>query len=762
MIALKVFTGEFPRQQAQLLPDNAAANAVDCDFTRGNLIGIRARSAVPGFNAPAGIKSMFVYDGVASSMFAWTRDVDAVRGPVPNDEYSRFYWTDGSGFFVSRGDVGGNGQEPSSTNKYKVGCPTPSAAMTIAVNDSKLALPGVLSTAFSVFCEGTDGSAASETALPGPTMETMNAWTTDVWDATWSTGLSCSTTSSGGTAGTGVQGLTACGVADGFIVLRNDLDSYFNSALYFHHDDYLNVPLGSTYRTKSDFTLDQAPGFSIGAYHGPTWYNISGGWYSTKQGDVLPAGASDETTSAAAVPRTMAMKLTFTVDVGTPITAIIRTNGQNTIPDAFSKFSFTLTQTSGGVSLRIEAKTGYKEFRAYSYSYVNQYGEESGLAAPVTIDLVEGQPVTLRYTNLPDSAGYCPVSLIRIYRTANGSGSTDYSFVDEILHNDTDPTYTDTKRGDELGAPSQAAGFEAPPQNLRGLCQMSNGILAAFSGSDLYFMEPYLPYAYRPSTIKPLPHAIVGICPTDDGLYVTTRANPYLITGVSPDTMTDRKVPAVQAGVSKGSMCSIGATVAYASHDGIVLLRGIDASLDMSFQFFTRDSWRERYGNKLSLMRMNAHDGNVVVWFEDGTPGFLIRTEEGSPSMTKVLDPIYAAFNYPIGDALYVAQGSTVFEFKGGATHKAFDWTSKDFILPKPVNFGCIQFVGNGHITFIVSADGVVRHTQTVTLTGADTDLYRLPSGFLCRRWSVQIIGSATTEVTELYFATSPSELQNV
>jgi hypothetical protein len=753
MIALKTFTGEFPRSQPQLLPDNAAAAAVDCDFTRGNLIGIRSRALLPGFNAPVGVKSMFVYDGLAASMFAWTRDVDAVRSPVPNDQGNRFYWTDGSGFYVSRGDVGGNGKEPSESNRYKVGCPTPAAAMTIIEDQSPLALPGVAATAYAVFCEGTDGSVKSERALELPKVTVSR----QAWRGDWATGISCGVGgSSGGSSGgtTGGTSLRFRAFYGPYAVLDNPAipASAWPQVRWIHNADYLNVPWGTQIASDTDV--------SESGYKTP-FYSIGNGWYCTDKTQSVPAGSVD-TAGGDTVATTPAMRLTFTMASGSQSTAIIRPGGANTVPSEFSGYAFTFNYTAGALALNIDPKADYKEFRAYSYSYVNMYGEESGLAEPVTVDIVEGQPVTLQYTNLPDSAGYCPISMIRIYRTATGSGGTDYSYVDEFVHNDTLPRYPDSKRGDQLGPPSPAAGFEAPPQNLRGLCQMSNGILAAFSGNDLYFMEPYLPYAYRPSTIKPLPHTIVGICPTDDGLYVTTTAHPYLITGVSPDTMTDRKIPAVQAGVSKGSLCSLGATVAYASHDGIVMLRGIDASLDMSFQFFTRDSWRDRYRNKLHLMRLNAHDGNIVVWFEDGTPGFLVRVEEGSPSLTALTDPVYAAFMYPMGDALYVAQGGSVYEFKGESGTKAFRWESKDFILPKPANFGCLQLVGKGAVTFAVTADGIVRHLRTVTLTGTDTDLYRLPAGFLCRRWSLSLAGAAGAEVSECYLAVSPLELPNV
>lgn len=765
MIGIKSFSGEFPRQKPHLLPDNAATIAIDCDFTQGVLTGIRERSLVPGLAIQSGVKSIYVHDGMVNSLYAWTRDVDCVRGPSPSDKFNRFYWSDGSGFYVSRGDVGGNGQEPSSTNRYKVGCPTPAQAMTIGA-DTLLALPNVLSVDFTAFCEGSDGSVASEMVLPQPT---MTSHTVDSYSGEWNVSISCSTGSSSGSSGSTSGGVTSLeyfidsspwddrGVASSAVrvVMRDTSASV--PTYYIHNDDYLNVPFGD------EFTVSAGTVYRSGEGIVPNlikFYSVGKGWYCSNKDGEIPDGAVDSGSSAE-LTSTAAVKAIFNMDGGGTQTAILRLNGEHTMPSDFSAWAWTLTAESGKISYSLVAKNQYKEYRAYAYSYVNQYGEESGLSAPVEIDVVEGQSVNLSYTPLPDSSGYCPISFIRIYRTATGSGGTDYSFVDEILVNSTAPKYTDIKAGDELGAPSQSSSFEAPPQTLRGLCMMGNGILTGFVGNELYFMEPYLPYAYKPNTIKPLPNKIIGICPTDDGLYVTTTAHPYLITGVSPDAMTDRRIPAIQAGVSKGSICSIGATVAYASHDGIVLLRGIDASLELSFKFFTRETWRDRYANKLSVMRINAHDGNIVVWFDDGTPGFLIRTEEGALSMTDLADPIYSAFVYSLADALYVTAGSGVYEFKGSNSTKSFRWTSKDFILPKPANFGCIQIVGYGSVSFSVSADGEVKHSQSVTIDASGTNVYRLPAGFLSRRWSFDLTGQGGARIDEVYMASSPTELQN-
>lgn len=541
MLKMSNFQGEYPRTQPQDLPPTAAQSATNCDFTQNTLMGIKARELKQGY-AVDNPKSIFIYEGLEYSYYAWDRDVDAVRSPVVDDQFSRFYWSDGTNFYVSRADLGSGG-EPAANNRYLVGVPKPELAMTL-------------------------------------------------------------------------------------------------------------VSLG--------------------------------------------AGTST-----------------------------------------------------------------YAESRAYTYTYVNQYGEEGPPAAPCLVDMKEDQAVNMTYTVLNDSSGYCPVRKIRIYRTSTGSQGTDYLFVAEIVVDANDPSFSDTVKNSALGEAISTRGYYPPPQTLKGITAMPNGSLAGFDGNTVWFSEAFLPYAWKPANTQVLQHNVVGMCAYDTGIYVTTLAYPVIISGYSPDGMSSQKIPAIQAGVSKGSIVNAGAFVAWASHDGIVTARGLNASLDMSFQFFTRDEWRNRYASKLNLMRMNVHDGHLVVWFSDGTPGFLIRLDENTPSFTKLTDPITCAFVHPEADALYLGYGQNVYNFKGGASRMPFTHWSKDFLLPRPESLGAIQFIGGGEITVIVYVDGAQVLSNTLTITDTGATVMRLPSGFKCRRWSFKVEGRADSFVQRYAVVTSPSELAN-
>lgn len=539
-IVNKNFQGEYPRTQPQDLPNGAARNAVNCDFTQNILTGIKTRGEITSVSV-ANPKTIFIHESVAYSYFAWDRDVDAVRSPIADDAFNRFYWADGSNFYVSRADVGSGG-EPAANNRYKVGVPQPA------------------------------------------------------------------------------------------------------------------TPLGF-------------------------------------------------------------------VSFGTAST--------------------------------------YAESRAYTYTYVNQYGEEGPPAAPYVVDMTENQPITVSYTAPAANHGYCPITKIRLYRTATGSQGTDYLFVAEIAIGGT-PHILDALKNSELGEAISTRNFYPPPQNLRGICALPSGALVGFSGNSVWFSEAYLPYAWKPANTQTLQHNIVGMCTYDTGLYVTTLAYPVLISGYSPDGMSAQRIPAIQAGVSKGSLVNAGAFVAYASNDGIVTIRGISASLDLSFQFFTREEWRNRYANKMSLMRLNVHDGHLLAWFTDGTPGFLIRLDENTPSFTKLTDSITCAFVHPEADSLYVCQGNTLYSFKSGLTRKPFTHWSKDFLLGKPESLGAIQIIGGGTVTVTVYADGSQIMQSTQTLTESGSTVVRLPSGFRARKWSFSVDGQADSYIQQYAVVTSPSELANV
>lgn len=753
----KNFTGEFPRTNAYDLAPGAAQSATNVDFTQGNLQGIKTRAEVLGITAP-GAKSIFIYDSLTYSYYSWTRDVDAVRSPVTDDAYARFYWADGSNIWVSRGDLGGQGAEPSSTNRYWVGVPEPTTAMTVDSDATSFNIMGYRPVLHSIFCEGSDGSRKNEIAVTGANApsyaeaaQQAGQYSSNAERVTILYSLLLGRTPEAEGLAFWVSkldsGANLTSVAQG---IGTSQESGAYSPSHFTSDNLNSCTIQATGVSASCDALNATTPVSSTAVTG---YDESGN----------PITETTTTDQAPSVTYSLAVEVRFVTSGGGYLSVILRQNtNKNTYPDELVGLSGSFSYSGNTLTVSLRSRADYREARAYTYTYVNQYGEEGPPAKPLQVDVLEGQQITIKYTPPPTNHQYVPITRIRVYRTATGGSSTEYLFVGETSVSTVSPRFVDAVKGSALGESIQTRDFYPPPKNIRGIVAMPGGVLAGFVGTTVYFSQPYLPYAWKPSTTQALENRVVGLCPYENGLYVTTTAHPILITGYSPETMSSQKIPAIQAGVSKGSICNAGPFAVYASHDGLVTLRGISASLDLSFKFFTRDVWRKLYSNKLHLMRLNAHDGHLLAWFEDGTPGFLIRMDESNPSFTKVTDPVYCALVHPLSDSLYVGSGSTIYAFKAGGSTQAWTHWGKDYILPKQENLGAVQLVGGGTMTFTVYADGTQVFQTLVTIDQTGSTVFRLPSGFRARRWSFKIDGQAGSFVYEMNIVTSPAELQGV
>ena len=431
--------------------------------------------------------------------------------------------------------------------------------------------------------------------------------------------------------------------------------------------------------------------------------------------------------------------------------------GCYTVTSTFTvRLTFETISATGGT-----AGTPEVEVVGVAYALVNNYGEVGQLSEIKTLE----HPVNADFSigiATASYAGYVPIEYARLYRSATGSQGTTLQFWKDIAYTGAAPIATDSSALPvSYGETPPAIAAYPPEAGLKGLCNMGGGMLAAFKGNEVHICEPYLPSSW--SKIFTTESAVVSIIPVEGGLFITTMTHPYYITGTSTENLSQQKVTAVQAGVSLKGICNLGPVVAYATNDGIVTARGLDVTPDWGFKLFTRDTWRTLYGAHLPYIRMNAHDGHLLVWFSDGYPGFLVRYDEVSdPYLTKLADAITGAFVHPSADTLYVAVSSDSYYqlYRNGTGSKAFTWWSKDEILPKPDNFGCLQIVGSGNVTYYVYADGVQKASASVTLT--DSTTVRLPSGFRARKWSVKIVGTTGSYVTDFTLATSPSELQNV
>lgn len=116
--AIQNFEGLVPRLSSRDLGKNQAQVARNCDLRSGDLRAIKQPSVVT--TVPSGTQTIFPWN---NGWETWTTDVDVVRNPIANDQYSRIHYT-GDGAPKVKGLLSGV------ESTYDLGIPVPTNAPT--------------------------------------------------------------------------------------------------------------------------------------------------------------------------------------------------------------------------------------------------------------------------------------------------------------------------------------------------------------------------------------------------------------------------------------------------------------------------------------------------------------------------------------------------------------------------------------------------------------------------------------------------------
>lgn len=346
----------------------------------------------------------------------------------------------------------------------------------------------------------------------------------------------------------------------------------------------------------------------------------------------------------------------------------------------------------GAPTLSASSSSGTVETRAYVYTYVSKFGdvlEESGPSPAATVTVTtSGATVTVSGFSAPPTTGYNIIAR-RLYRTITGATAVTYSFVTELPLSTT--SYVDAKLISELGSEIPSLYWTPPPDDLKGLVALPNGMLAGFIGNQIWLSEPYYPHAWPEQYMLTVDYPVVGLGVYENNLVVCTTKFPYLISGVSPASMSQQKLPIPQPCVAKRSIVSDQYGVLYASPNGLVSL-GAGSQDVVTVPLFTRDEWQQIEPTTLrSMVYNNMYMGFYTV---EGTTKAIVISRGDIPPLVSLNFPARCVFVdrstssiYAVSEvdrALYQLDASTV-------NTAVYEWKSKKFILPNPTNFGAIK-----------------------------------------------------------------------
>lgn len=479
--------------------------------------------------------------------------------------------------------------------------------------------------------------------------------------------------------------------------------------------------------------------------------------------------------------------------------------GGTTYPLAIAAPSPALTAAVSGT-----ATSNLGSTRLYVYTWVTDFGEESE-PCPVSNDVYwkPGQTVTLSgFAATPAGRN---ITKQRIYRSQTSTTGTQLYFIAERTASTAN--FTDNIPSESIQEPLPSLEWNAPPAVLTGLVAGPNGMMAAFRGKEVYFCEPYRPHAWPEKYVLTTDYTVVGLAWFGSSLAIMTSGVPYIASGTAPANMVMEKTELNLPCINARGIVNLGYSVAYPSHDGLVLVSSSGTQVATS-SLFSRDDWLRlnpqgmvagqyngRYFTSYSYADVKGQEftGSFIIDLTGQQP-FLIRTDVRANAMH---------YDIPSG-VLYMLVGDSVYEWDAlSEPYSLQSWKSKLFVIPTPTNFGAMLVEADDGLTneevaaiegeiariqaqnetqfalatiggelggaalnvYDVNGDmlepiptvnrkvsvSVYADRQLVATIGKVNQMARLPSGFKASKWEIEV--TSDMPITQILMATTGQEL---
>jgi len=487
-------------------------------------------------------------------------------------------------------------------------------------------------------------------------------------------------------------------------------------------------------------------------------------------------------------------------------------NLTNTVVTAISGSTFsynspgadegTTADTAGRISFG-----GTPLLRNYIYTWFTDFNEESQ-PSPASTDISQFDAGQVDVATLPTTApsGYAGiVDAKRIYRSVSSPSGSFYAFVAEVTL--ATSTYTDTQSDLALGAVLTSEDYDIPDASMEGITSGVNGMLAGFFGNQLCFSEPYKPWAWPIKYRKTVNSDIMGLAAINTAIVIVTQKSPSMAIGIHPSVITITRLDVNRPCVSKASIVNMGVGVTYAAPDGLVHISTAGYDLITKLVHY-RDTWRSLVTpeNVTGVYYNSKYFGSYT------TGGFIFEQDEKTGGNYTQVTPVFTAAYYNFDDGfMYYIDTTDVKQIKRwddpDAAAGTFEWKSKRYRLPKPINLGAARifadyavnsstvaaentaraarnvakstfdgalagaaigvfsFAGGTeelalttptNITFELFIDGVVKYTKVVS----NNDVFRLPMGY--KSDNAQIRMSSKLRVREVHLGETPTGLKTI
>ena len=735
--AIDSFRGEAPRLTPRALPDNAAQEAVNCRLLTGDLTAWRQFSDVLTLSRTGPVQSIFLLHDVWLSSDS---DLNYARGAIPGDTTYRTY--------ITGMDV------PRFTN-YSLA--TSSGSSTYPVITRPLGVPGPSDIPSIVL--GID-----------PTPSTFSV---DVLDDGSSLASSWVISPFGTGSGLYSEAAQDAGVGNPAPSYRLSYDEVHNPGQAPYAYRNFGVAASQILQASTDFKFGgptdimqacMIVGASVsgagvlveyqqgsgGDGKGVLLIGTSSSWdlYGSAE-----AARSVRVTLSPGVWYTMTVQAIINSDSTTTVTAalyqgsrqitttvatvnvtrgdycgIVNAIGDDALPSAYITWYDNYHVQASGASSYVPATLA----TSYVYTYVNDIGEESGPSFPSAVVVrPDGVSATVTTaTSLPSGidSSYGIVTK-RIYRAATGNTGTAYLFVAEIALATAD--YVDVLTDAQLGEVLQSTDWTLPPDDLRGILALPNGVMAGFSKNQLCLSAQNNPHAWPVANRLTTDTDIIGIGNVDTTVVIGTKSFVYIASGTDPAAYSMSKFEIPQAASSKNSfayLANIG--VVFSGPDGLMAVQGVGQVKNLTESVFTREQWQAL--GPSSMRAVSYNDIYFLFWeFGSNRGCYAIDMKANGFGIVTMAFHACAAYVDPIEDKMYLVldennepddpslahgpssqptvNGHTIALFEGNPTTLMnYRYRSKLWLLERPAWFQIAQVRAGDYdnLLFRVYGDG--------------------------------------------------------
>jgi len=434
--------------------------------------------------------------------------------------------------------------------------------------------------------------------------------------------------------------------------------------------------------------------------------------------------------------------------------------------------------------------------RAYVYTWVSAYGEESAPSPPTVVTYkVDGTyTVTVTAPPLSDQGVDRNLTKYRLYRTVTSdAGVATFFFVTEQPYTPVGSlTYVDTADDAAISfnGEIESTFYTPPPTDLVGAVTMPNGMVAGWTQNDIWFCEPYRMHAWPAKYGQTVEYPIVGLGVVGQSLVACTAGYPSVLTGPNPAFISMAQLTIFEPCLSRGSILSAPEGVYYASPSGLQLV-GPGNIQNITREAATKDKWQKlTYLTALRAARLgtayyawgsartgvfdeSAFEPSVFETVDETGSYIGILIDPAAPNVglvqLKSETPIINVQTDPWSGEIFIIKDEKVYWLDMVDLETSLEtslWNSKIFQTNQVRNFGALRLYFDvlpgstpgalGRVK-VIADNGVVAMDRPIVKSG---QLMRPASGFKADFWQLQL--TAQVKLKSVQMANSVKELNAV